>query len=164
MFSSNYCFLTYIHVSQEAQVVWYSHYLKNFPQFVVIYTVKGFSVVNEADIFLEFSCFFYDPNAVCKLISSSLSFLNSPSFGSSWFTYCWSLTLRILSTTLLACEMSAIVDSSCDLAITLLEIFWIEVKNIHVKTSIWCYRSFIKNSKKTKNWEAIPNIHQQVNG
>ena len=44
-------------------MVWYSHLLKNFPQFVVIHTIKGFSVVNEAevDVFLEFSCFFYDP-------------------------------------------------------------------------------------------------------
>ena len=50
-------------VSQEAgKVVWYFYLFKNFPQFVVIYPVKGFSVVNEAevDIFLEFSCFFYD--------------------------------------------------------------------------------------------------------
>ena len=45
------------------QVVWYSHLLKNFPQFVVIYTVKGFSIVNEAEVnvFLEFPCFSYDP-------------------------------------------------------------------------------------------------------
>ena len=51
-------------ILQEAgRVVWYSHLLKNFPQFVVIYTVKGFNIVNEAevDVFLEFSCFFYDP-------------------------------------------------------------------------------------------------------
>ena len=56
-------FLTCIQISQEAdQVVWYSHLLKNFPQFVVIHTLKGFSVVNKAevDVFLEFSCFFYD--------------------------------------------------------------------------------------------------------
>ena len=61
---SNCCFLTYIQISQEAgQVVWYSLLFKSFPQFVVIHTVKGFSVVNEAevDVFLEFSCFFYDP-------------------------------------------------------------------------------------------------------
>ena len=54
------CFLICIQVSQEAgQVVWYSHLLENFPQFVVIHTVKGFSLVNEAevDVFLEFSCF-----------------------------------------------------------------------------------------------------------
>ena len=51
-------------------VVWYSHLFKNFPQFVVIHTVKGFSVVKEAevDVFLEFSCFFYDPVGVGNLI------------------------------------------------------------------------------------------------
>ena len=44
-------------------LVWYSHLFKNFPQFVVIYKANGFAVVNEAevDVFLEFSCFFYDP-------------------------------------------------------------------------------------------------------
>ena len=61
MSSSNCCFLTCIQISQEAgQVVWYSHLFKNFPQFVVIHTVKGFGIVNEAkvDVFLELSCFF----------------------------------------------------------------------------------------------------------
>ena len=61
MSSSNHCFLTCIQISQEAgQVVWYSHLLKNVPQFVVIHTVKGFGVVNKAevDVFLELSCFF----------------------------------------------------------------------------------------------------------
>ena len=60
------CFLTCIQISQEAgQVVWYSHLL-NFPQFVVIHTVKGFSIVNktEIDVFLELSCFFYDPEDI----------------------------------------------------------------------------------------------------
>ena len=74
MSSSNYCFLTCIQISQEAvMVVWYSHLLNNFSQFVVIHTVKGFSVVNEAevDVFLEFSCFFYDPTDVSNLISGS---------------------------------------------------------------------------------------------
>ena len=59
---------------QEAgQVVWYSHLLKNFPQFVAIYTIKAFGVVNKAevDIFLELSCFFYDPTDVGNLISGS---------------------------------------------------------------------------------------------
>ena len=62
--SSNCCFLTCIQISQEAgQAVWYSHLLKNFPQFIVIHTVKGFGIVNEAeiDVFLELSCFFNDP-------------------------------------------------------------------------------------------------------
>ena len=67
MSGSNCYFLTCIQISQEAgQVVWYSHLLKDFPQFVVTHTVKGFSVVNEAeeDVFLEFSCFSYDPTDV----------------------------------------------------------------------------------------------------
>ena len=57
-------------------MVWYSHLLKNFPQFVVIHTVKGFGIVNEAegDIFLEFSCFSYDPMDVGNLISGSFAF------------------------------------------------------------------------------------------
>ena len=56
MSSSNYCFLTCIQMSQEAgQVVWYSHLFQNFPQFIVIYTVKGFGIVNKAeiDVFLD---------------------------------------------------------------------------------------------------------------
>ena len=63
MSSSNCCFLTYIQISEEAdQMVWYSHPLKDFPQFVVIHTVKGFGIVNKAevDVFLE-CCFFNDP-------------------------------------------------------------------------------------------------------
>ena len=69
--SSNCCFLTCIQISQEAgQVVWYSQLLKNFPQFVVIHTVKGFGVVNKAEVgvFLELSCFFDDPVDVGYLI------------------------------------------------------------------------------------------------
>ena len=60
-------------------VAWYSHLLKNFPQFVVIHIVKGFSVVNEAevDFFLELSCFSYDAMDVGKLISSSSVFSKS---------------------------------------------------------------------------------------
>ena len=60
-------------------MVWYSHLFKNFPQFVVIHTVKGFSVVNETevDIFLEFSCFLYNPMDVGNLISGSSAFSKS---------------------------------------------------------------------------------------
>ena len=64
-------------VSQEAgQVVWYAHFLKNFPQFLVIHTVKGFGIVNKAeiDVFLELSCFFNDPEDVGNLISGSSAF------------------------------------------------------------------------------------------
>ena len=58
-------------------MIWYSHVFKNFLQFVVIHTVKGFSVVNEAavDVFLEFSCFFFDPMATSNIFSSSTDLL-----------------------------------------------------------------------------------------
>ena len=71
MSSSNCCFLTCIQDSQEAgQVVWYSHLFQKFPQFIVIHTVKGFDIVNKAEIgvFLEFSCFFDDPADVGNLL------------------------------------------------------------------------------------------------
>ena len=60
-------------------MVWYSHPLKNFPKFVVIHTVEGFSIVNEAevDIYQEFSCFFYHPTDVGNLISGSSVFSKS---------------------------------------------------------------------------------------
>ena len=75
--SSNCCFLTCIQVSQEAgQVVWYSHLFQNFPQFIVIHTVKGFGIVNKAeiDVCLELSFFFHDPADVGNLISGSSAF------------------------------------------------------------------------------------------
>ena len=80
MSSSNCCFLTCIQVSKEAgEVVWYSHLSKNLPQIVVIHTVKGFSIVNKAevDVFLEFSCFLYDPTSIGNLISDSFAFSKS---------------------------------------------------------------------------------------
>ena len=80
MSSSNCCFLTCIQVSQEAgQVVWYSLLLKKFPQFIVIHTVKGFGIVNKAeiDVFLVLSCFFDEPADVCNLISGSSAFSKS---------------------------------------------------------------------------------------
>ena len=58
-------------------MVWYSHLFQNFPQFVVIHIVKGFIIVNKADVFLEFSCFFYDPMDVGNLISGSFGFYKS---------------------------------------------------------------------------------------
>ena len=79
MSGSNCCFLTCIQISQEAgKVLWYSCLL-NFPQFVLIHTVKGFGIVNKAevDIFLELSCFFDDPVDVGNLISGSSDFSKS---------------------------------------------------------------------------------------
>ena len=78
MSSSNCCFLTCMQISQEAgQVVWYSHLFQNFPQLIVIHTVKGFGIVNKAErdvLFLELSCFFDDPVDVGNLISGSSAF------------------------------------------------------------------------------------------
>ena len=61
---------------KKGQVVWYSHFFKNFPQFIVIHTVKGFGIVSKAeiDVFLEFSSFFHDPMDVGNLISGSSAF------------------------------------------------------------------------------------------
>ena len=91
-------------------MVWYSHLMKNFPQLVVIHTVKGFGIVSKAevDVFLVFSCFFDDPADVGNLISGSSAF--SKSSLNIWkFTVHVLLKPGVLSITLLACEMSAIV-------------------------------------------------------
>ena len=92
MSSSNCCFLTSIQISQEAsKVVWYSHLFKNFPQFVVIHTVKGFGIVSKAeiDICLGLSCFFDDPKDVGNLISGSSAF-------SKTSLNIWNFTVHIL--------------------------------------------------------------------
>ena len=93
-------------------MVWDSHLLKNFPQFIVIHTVKGFGIVliAEVDVYLELPHFFDDPMDVGNLISGSSAFSKtSLNIWSSQFVYCSSLAWRILSITLLACEMHAIV-------------------------------------------------------
>ena len=80
MSSSNCCFLTCIQISQEAgKVVWYFHFFQNFPQSVEIRTVKCFGIVNKAevDVFLELSCFFYDPTDVDNLTSCSSAYSKS---------------------------------------------------------------------------------------
>ena len=86
MSSSKYCFMTYIQISQVAgQVIWYSHDFKNFLVFLVVYIVKGFGIVNKAEIdvffvclfvcsFLELSCFIDDPVNIGNLISGSSAF------------------------------------------------------------------------------------------
>ena len=92
MSSSNFCFLTCIQVSQEAgQVVWYSQLLRNFPQFAVIHTIKGFGVVNKAelDVFMELSFFFDDPTDVGNLISGYFAFSKSS-------LNIWKFTVHIL--------------------------------------------------------------------
>ena len=95
-------------------MVWYSHLFKNFPQFVMIHTVRGFSEVNEAEvvIFLKFSCFFYDLIHVSNLISGSSAFSKS-----SLNIWTWSVHILLKPSlkgfeTYFAnlCEMSAIVQ------------------------------------------------------
>ena len=93
-------------------MAWYSHLLKNFPQFVVIHTVKGFGIVNKAEIdvfFLELCCFFDDPMDVCNLISGSSAF-------SKTSLNIWKFMVHVLLKPglgnfepLLVCELSAIV-------------------------------------------------------
>ena len=93
-------------------MVWYSHLFHNFPQFIVVHTVKGFGIVNktEIDVFLELSYFFDDPVDVGNLISGSSAFSKSS-------LNIWKFTVQVLlkpslenlSITLLACEMSTIV-------------------------------------------------------
>ena len=112
MSSSNCCFFTCIQGSQEAgKVVRYSHLFKNFPQFFMIHRVNDISVLNEVNVFIKLSYFFYDLQwtlAIWSLVPQP--FINPAwTSGSSQFMYCWSLVLRILSITLLTCEMSAIV-------------------------------------------------------
>ena len=92
MSSSNCCFLTCIQISQEAgQGVWYSHLFQSCPQFIVIHTVKGFGLVNKAeiDVFLELSCFFHDPADVGNLISGFSAF-------SKTSLNIWNFTVHVL--------------------------------------------------------------------
>ena len=92
MSSSNCCFLTFIQVSQEAgQVVWYSHLFQNFPQFIVIHAVKGFGIVNKAeiDVFLELSHCFDDPADVGNLVSGSAASSKSS-------LYTWKFAAHVL--------------------------------------------------------------------
>ena len=76
-----------------------------------MHTVKSFSIVNEADVFLEFPCFVYDPADVGQLISDSSAFSKTRFYSCKFcFTYFWSLAWGILTMTLLACEVNAIVQ------------------------------------------------------
>ena len=91
MSSSNCCLLTCMQVAQEAgQVVWYSHLFQNFPQFIVIHTVKGFGIVNKAEIYVFWnSCFFNDSADVGNWISGSSAF-------SKTSLNIWKFTVHIL--------------------------------------------------------------------
>ena len=131
MSSSNCSFLTCIQVSQKAgQVVWYSYLSKNFPQIIVIHAVKGFGIAIEAerDVFFGTLLLFWWSSRCWQFDLWFLCLFLKPAWtsGSSQFTYCGGLAWRILSITLLACEMSAIVQSF-ELSLAL-PFFWIRMK------------------------------------
>ena len=115
MSSSNCCFLTCIQISQETgKVVWYSHLCNNFPQFVVIHTIKAFTIVSEAEVDVFFWNFLASSMIQWMLAIWSLvllPFLNPAcTSASSQFMYCWSQAWRITwNLTLLVCEMRATV-------------------------------------------------------
>ena len=121
MSSFNCCFLTRIQISQETgQVVWYSHLFQNFPQFIVIHTIKGLGIVNKAEIDVFWNSLAFSMIQLMFAIWSlvPLPFLKPAwTSGSSKFMYCWSLAWRILSIILLACAAAA--AKSLQLCLTL---------------------------------------------
>jgi len=130
--SSNCCFLTCIHVSQEAgKVVWYSHLFKNFPQFVVIHRVKGFSIVNEAemDVFLELPCFLCDQMNVGNLFSHSSAF-------SKYSLYIWKFLVHILL-------KPSLKDFECYLA---------SMWNEHNCVIVWTFFGIVLLWEWNENW------------
>ena len=108
--------MTCIQVSQKTgKVVWYYHLFKNFPQLVVIHTVKGFGIVNEAevDVFLELFCFIYDPTDVGNLMSGSSAFSKSS-------LNIWKLLIHILlKPAAVAAAAAAAAAKSLQLCLTL---------------------------------------------
>ena len=136
-------------------MVWYSHLFQNFPQFIVIHTVKGFGVVNKAeiDIFLELSCFFHDPADVGNLISGSSAFskasLNIRKFtvhillrpGLENFEHYFSCSLLIHKFKKIQCLDKADIYVSN-------ETMWIETFANNLSLLISVYRSFKDIKKK----------------
>ena len=110
MSSYNFCFLTFIQVSQEAgKVVWYSHFFKNFPQLVVIYTKALVSSMKQM-FFWNFLAFSIIQQMLTIWSLVPLPFLNPVcTSGSAQFTYHWNLAWSIMSIIFLACDMSAII-------------------------------------------------------
>ena len=116
MYSSYNCFLICMQVFEEAgKVVWYPHPFKNFPQFVVIHTDKGFSIVNEQKSLIFWNSFTISMIQWMLVIWTlvPLHFQNTDCIsGISWFIYCWNLAWRILSITFLTCKRITIVQQS----------------------------------------------------
>ena len=114
MSGSNDFFLTHIQVFQwTGKAIWYPHPFKNFPQFIMLHTVKDFSIVSEVEVvgFLKPLCFFHDSAilAIWSLFPLPLQ-KAVPTYGNAPFMYYWSLAWRFLRINLLACERSTIVQ------------------------------------------------------
>ena len=142
-------------------MIWYSHLFQNFPQFIVIHTVKGFGIVNktEIDVFWNSLAFSIIQQKLAIWSLVPLPFLKQAwTSGSSRFTYCWSLAWRILSITLLACEISAIVRYfEHSLALPFFGIGWCkgrEIDQLHVLgiTKTNTERNELK-IKSTREWD-----------
>ena len=146
----NCCFLTCIQIPPNAgKVVWYSQLFKNFPQFVVIHTAKGFVEISKAEfvVFLELCCFFYDLMMLAIWSLVPLPFLNPAwTFGSSWFMYCWSLPWRILSITL----PSMWDECNCAVVWTFFGSFTIVLCNNNAGDDVWTRQSMEFSSPE--NW------------
>ena len=137
------------------------HLFQNFPQFILIHTVKGFGIVNKAeiDVFLELSCFFDDPVDVSNLTSGSPAFLKPVWTSGSWqFTYCWSLAWRILSITLLSCEVKVKVKVKSLSRVRLFATPWTVSHQSPLSTGIlkarileWVAISFSRGSSRTRD-------------
>ena len=145
------CFLSCIQISKEAgQVVWYAHLLKNCPQFVVIHVVKGFGLINKAevDVFLELSCLFNDPVDVGNLISDSSAFSKS------------SLKLRKFSVHVLLKPgwenfehyfASVWNECNCEVVWTLFDIPS-PIFGVGIKTDLF-------QCCKQRSWHLVPSVH-----
>ena len=166
MSGSNLCLDLHIQVSQEAcKVVCYSRLLKNFPQFIVIHTVKGFDVVIEAEvgIFLEFSCFFYDPRMLPIWSLVPLHFLNPAwTFRISLLPSCWGFSFA------LGCEVFFFRDptfSCLQLFSSELQFWssrrrrWVYVLLLH---HLFIFDENVQPCKCTKIWIAQPNCRNCV--
>ena len=130
MSGSNCCSLTCKWDSQETgKVVWYSHLFQNFLQFVVIHTVKGFSIGNEAEVFLKFPCFLYDPVNVGNLIYGSSSFPKSS-------LYIWKFSVHVLL-------KSSLKDFEHYLA---------SMWNEHICKVVWTFLGISFSGDSDKNW------------
>ena len=139
MSSSNYCFLTWIQISQEmAKEVWYSHLFQNFPQFVVIHTVKGFGIVNKAevDVFLELSCFFYIKVGECYFCLSHLLRCTTIFHNQADSNTCYFFTVRTTKSSIVHSNFNHIEMSSDPV------LYWMPSEGTFIKLLIPFLRIF----------------------